>query len=178
MHLYIETKKPEVGIQLFRKWFVRRCKLLIDIKTCKKTKMIYWTKEDQNAITHNIDGERLHDDWQMWQGSKAMGPKLDLYMYIARKWKSKYKMQKFIDCRDKYSSQKHREEILGKISVTANPKLLSQMTTTKNKGIYIWGSPKRGKTNTVYKRRTLWNATIQSNHSQKQNKTDTFCINI
>jgi hypothetical protein len=28
-----------------------------------------------------------------------MGPKLDLYMYIARKWKSKYKMQKFIDSR-------------------------------------------------------------------------------
>jgi hypothetical protein len=49
------------------------------------------------------------------------------------------------------------------------------MTTTKNKGIYIWGSPKRGKTNTVYKRRTLWNATIQSNHSQKQNKTWFFC---
>jgi hypothetical protein len=64
-------------------------------------------------------------------------------------------MQKFIDCHDKYSSQKHREEILGKISVTANPKLLLQMTTTKNKGIYIWESRKRGKTNTVYKRRTL-----------------------
>lgn len=35
-HLYLEMKKSEVEIKRFRNYFIRRCRLLIDIKTCKK----------------------------------------------------------------------------------------------------------------------------------------------
>jgi hypothetical protein len=51
--------------------------------------MVYCTKEDINAIVQGVDGERLHDDWQMWNGAKAMGPVLNKMEYLFRKWKSR-----------------------------------------------------------------------------------------
>jgi hypothetical protein len=111
--------------------------------------MVYCTKEDINAIVQGVDGERLHDDWQMWNGAKAMGPVLNKMEYLFRKWKSKFKLEKFISFHYKYWNTQAREETIEVCKQGANQALLDKLSPSK-KGIYIWGSPKRGKSNTVY----------------------------
>jgi hypothetical protein len=148
-HVYVETKKAEVEIKRFRNWFIRRCNKMIDIKTCKKTKMVYCTKEDREAVVVGVDGERLHDDWQMWQAAKAMGPVMNNMEYAFRKWKSKFKVDRFIAFHYKFWNSRAREEIINVCQKGINPMLLKRMSPSK-KGLYIYGSPKRGKSNTVY----------------------------
>lgn len=143
---WIELKVP---VNKVRKFFLRRDRFLTNCKAIRSLPSAtkYCTKEDMKAILKGIDAEWAGPDWIAYQIAMRY-PGLDEAMYQVRRWNNQFSLNKFKRIHANYWNKVHIQQSLESSEPFINKPLMKQLSPSA-KGLYIWGSPGRGKTTTV-----------------------------
>lgn len=159
-HFYIKTKKP-MFINTLRRFF-RRFKflgtsLLEDIETAKRPRdwIKYVTKEDKDAVIRNVDKEKCHNNYIMWNFAK-LSRHCNISMYSVYRWANHGQMNKYREIHAAYWEPIIKREAYEKAMKLLDPterddieEIAKFLLKCSKKGIYLYGEPKTGKSTTA-----------------------------
>lgn len=159
-HMYIKaTRKMYVNTLrlFFRRFKYDGISLLRKIGTIRSPKdwIRYITKEDYNAVVRNVDKETCNDNYIMWNFAK-LDRACHISMYSLYRWPTQGKMNKYKEIHSAYWEPIIKEEAYNNAMSLLNPVEKDDIETiakfcieVKQKGIYLYGDPKTGKSTTA-----------------------------
>lgn len=180
-HMYLKTKQ-KMYLNTLRRFF-RRFRLLgntllNNIATLRSPRdwIRYITKEDKNAVVRNVDKERCHNNYIMWNFAK-LSKRCNISMYSVYRWSTQGQMNKYRDIhaaywepivkRQAYAKAMDALSATDKEETTLMADFLGQQQPKK--GIYLYGEPKTGKSTTAL-------AITKGDHYQVPEGSSTFAF--
>lgn len=159
-HFYIKTKKPmyiNTLRRFFRRFKFKGTSLLEHIATVRSPKewKKYCTKEDYNAIIRNVDSEKAHNNYIMWNFAK-LSRSCNISMYSVYRWQTIGQMNKYRDIHAAYwepiIKREAYERAMAALEETERDDIediAKLLLLQPKKGIYLHGDPKTGKSTTA-----------------------------
>lgn len=154
IHAFVRTREKILFMKLrcfFRRFKVNKKSILRDMKPCKSPKsyMRYITKEDYNAVIHNIDKESLNDNYIMFNFAKQ-SQLIHPGQYACYRWRYQSQLKKYMEIHDWYWKSKQNQEDYQLAMKHVHIDTLNYCKSSDKKGLYLYGAPGTGKSTVAF----------------------------